>query len=140
MQRDSCGLLIKQIHDAVGRYANNALREKGLTLAQVRVLMELGAGDGAPKPLKELERRFRVAQPTVLGVVRRLEAKGLVQGFTDPQDSRVKLVKLTAEGDKLRRTNIREIEQMEERLLGHMTEVEQKDFLRLLHRAYDNIK
>ncbi len=28
MQRDTCGILIKQIHDAVGKHINNALRER----------------------------------------------------------------------------------------------------------------
>ncbi len=140
MKRESCGLLIKQIHDAVGKHVNNMLREKDLTLAQVRVLMELGNSGGAAVPLKTLERRFHVAQPTVVGVVRRLEAKGLVEGFPDPEDSRVKLVRLTPEGDKFREDNMRAIEETEKRLLSNLTEAEQRELLRMLRTVYDNIK
>ena len=140
MQRDTCGILIKKIHDAVCRHVNNALREKGLTLAQVRVLMELGADGGTAKPLKELERRFHVAQPTVAGVVHRLEAKGLVRSCSNPEDNRVKLVRLTPEGEVFRNSNMREIEEMEKRLVKHLTEREQQELLRLLHSVYDNIK
>lgn len=139
MRHDTIGILIKQIHDAVGKHVNNALREKGLTMAQVRVLMELGEDDGSAKSLKELEHRFRVAQPTVVGVVRRLEAKGLVQGFSDPDDNRVKLVRLTPDGERLRKMNMREIDEMEERLLKNMSEDEQQNFLRMLHTVYNNI-
>lgn len=140
MQRDTCGMLIKQIHDAVGKQANNELREKDLTLSQVRILMELGDDGEGAKSLKELERRFHVSQPTIVGIVRRLEEKGLVQGFTAPEDNRVKLVNLTPDGEKFRETNIRAIEEMEKRLLSRLTETEQLDFLLMLRTVYDSIK
>ncbi len=140
MQRDTCGILIKQIHDAVGKHINNALREKGLTLAQVRVLMELGDDGGIAKSLKELERRFHVSQPTVVGIVSRLEAKGLVRGFSNPEDNRVKLVRLTPEGERFREANMREIEEMEKHMLNRLTEAEQQDFLRMLRTVYNTIK
>ena len=81
MQQNFCGLLIKQIHDAIGKHVNNELREKELTLSQVRVLMELGDNSGGAMPLKELERRLHVAQPTVVGIVHRLEEKGVYTGI-----------------------------------------------------------
>ena len=140
MHQDYCGLLIKQIHDAVGKHVNNELRERDLTLTQVRVLMELGEDGGGAMPLKELERRFHVAQPTVVGIVRRLEEKRLIQGFTAPEDNRVKLVKLTLEGKTFRETNICAIEEMEKRLLSRLTEAEQRDFLRMLRTVYDSVR
>jgi DNA-binding MarR family transcriptional regulator len=140
MQQDTCGMLIKKIHDAIGKQVNNELREKDLTLAQARVLMELGDDGGGAKSLKELERRFHVAQPTVVGLVHRLEVKGLVQGYTDPVDNRVKLVKLTPDSEKFLNTNKRGIEEIEERLLSSLTKKEQQEFLRMLHTVYDRIK
>jgi DNA-binding MarR family transcriptional regulator len=140
MQRDTCGILIKKIHDAAGKRINNSLREKDLTLTQARILFELGNDSKGIMPLKELERRFNVAQSTIVGVIRRLEAKGFVQGSIDPKDNRVKLVKLTPEGEKFREMTIDEIEKMEKRLLAHLTKTEQRDFLRFLHTVHDNIK
>ncbi len=140
MKRETCGMLIKQIHDTVGKHVNNELREKGLTLSQVRILMELGDDSGGAMPLKELERRFHVSQPTIVGIVRRLEEKGLVQGFSVPEDNRVKLVNLTPDGEKFRETNMRAIEEMEKQLLSRLTETQQQDFLRMLRTVYDSIK
>ena len=34
MEQNSCGALIKQIHDAMERRANYAMREQDLTMAQ----------------------------------------------------------------------------------------------------------
>ena len=140
MRHETCGLLIKMIHDSVRKRLDNSLREKDLTLAQVRVLMELGGNSSEAKSLKELERRFRVAQSTIVGIISRLEAKGFVQGFTAPDDNRVKLVKLTPDGEKFREANIREVEEMEEKLVSNLTEFEQQDFLRMLRTVYESIR
>ncbi|NLT40718.1 MAG: MarR family transcriptional regulator [Clostridiales bacterium] len=140
MRSGTCGMLIKQIYDAIGKQANNALRKNDLTLSQVRLLMELGEDGGAAKSLKELERRFQVAQPTISGIVRRSEAKGLVHVFTSSEDNRVKLVKLTPEGEALQQSNMCEIEKMECRLVLRLTEEEQQELLRMLHIVYNNIK
>lgn len=140
MHRDTCGRLIKQIHDAIDKHVNNELHQKNLTLAQARVLIELDEDYGCAKPLKELERCFHVAQPTVVGLVRRLEEKGFVEGFIDPKDNRVKLVKLTLEGEKFLETTKLEIEEIEKQLLTNLTQAEQQNLLRALSTVYDNIK
>jgi DNA-binding MarR family transcriptional regulator len=140
MRCESCGFLIKQIHDAVGKRVNNELRANNLTLTQVRVLMELWEEGGGSIALKELERRFRVAQSTVVGIVHRLEVKGFVEGFTAPDDNRVKLVKLTPEGKKFREKHIRAINEMEKQLISCLSADERRDFLRMLHIVNENAK
>jgi DNA-binding MarR family transcriptional regulator len=140
MQRDTCGRLIKQIHDALDKHVNNELRRKDLTLAQARILIELGENGGGALPLKELERSFHVAQSTVVGLVRRLEAKGLLEGFTDPKDSRVKLVRLTAEGENFLDATRQEVIRTDERLMSGLSEAEERDLLRMLRKIYENIK
>jgi DNA-binding MarR family transcriptional regulator len=140
MQRENYGLLIKQIHDAVGKRANNALRADGLTLTQMRVLTELGENGGGAMPLKELERRFGVAQSTVVGIVRRLEAKGFLYGFTDPEDNRVKLVGLTPAGEQFHENSAQAINEMETRMTARLTEAERRDLLRMLRTVYENVK
>lgn len=41
MEQNSCGALIKQIHDAMERRANYAMREQDLTMAQTGALLIL---------------------------------------------------------------------------------------------------
>ena len=140
MDKTSCGLLIKQIHDATRKHVDNSLRKKGLTLAQGRVLMVLGEEGGSAIALKELERRFHVAQSTIAGLVQRLEAKGFVEGVTASGDNRVKLVRLTPAGEQFHKANIKEIVEIEQRLLSPLTGQEQEDFLRMLRTVFDGIK
>ena len=63
-ERESCGGLIKQIHDALERNANNAMRPQGMTMAQFGVLLALRWEEDGTLPLKVLEQRLHVAQST----------------------------------------------------------------------------
>ena len=140
MKQDSCGFLLKQIHDAIRKRVDNRLRENGLTMTQVRLLMELGDSEDDALSLKELERHFRVAQSTIVGIVLRLEAKGFVQGYVASDDSRVKLVRLTPEGAAIREAHKKEIDELEELLVSGLTEREGLDLLRMLHNVYERIR
>ena len=97
-REETGGMLLKQVHDAIGKRLNNDLRESGLTNVQLGVLQVLAHTEGQQLRLKEIERIFHVSQPTVVGVADRLEEKGLIQTVPDPKDKRVRMVKLTEEG------------------------------------------
>ena len=99
-QRD-CGLLMKQIHDEMRKNANNALRPQGITLVQLDALTKLDQAPEGQRSLKELEQILHVAQSTAAGIVARLEQKGLVEGFGDAGDRRVKRVKITPAGGRV---------------------------------------
>jgi DNA-binding MarR family transcriptional regulator len=50
------------------------------------------------RPMKEVAARLRVDPSTATRAVQRLEADGLVERFTSPDDGRVVLVRITPEG------------------------------------------
>lgn len=133
------GLLIKQIHDKLEKQANNALRQQGLTLMQVSVLMALQGAEGKRCSMKELERFFGVAQSTVAGVVSRLEQKNLVTATGDPEDKRVKLVCMTASGEACCGQAACHMDQAEETLLRGFTPEERAQLNSLLARVADNL-
>lgn len=72
-----------------------------LTAPQLWALWELGK-DG-PLSLKDLSARIQLHPSTVVGVVDRLEAKGLVTRKTDTVDRRRVKLSLTAAGRALRK-------------------------------------
>ena len=78
MNETNCGELIKHIHCAMQKNANNELRAEDLTFAQVHLLFTL---EQQPKQcclMKKLERKMGVAQSTIAGLVKRCAEKGLV--------------------------------------------------------------
>lgn len=129
----------KQIDLAIGRLTKNAYRRDDLTLSQVRLLLELGKADNNTMSLKELERCLHVAQPTIVGLVKRLEAKGLVQKSTDPSDSRVRLVELTPAGIAYCSSSVEHIDAMEKGLMAPLTKKEQREFERMLRLVLEHI-
>lgn len=134
------GELIKLLHDRLEKQANNTLRAKDLTMMQVAVLMELQKADQSQISMKELERRFSIAQSTVAGIVSRLEQKGFVEALGDNSDKRIKLVHITSAGESCCKEASGYMEEAEQTLLHGFTEAEKKMFNLLLTRAAENMK
>ncbi len=126
------GVFIKQIHDELEKQTNNQLRSADLTMAQVGTLVILNRSPEGRMPLKELEKRLHVAQSTALGIVSRLERKGLVECFGDPADRRIKMVQITANGTNCCCRAVRYVRTAEEQLLAGLTDEERAAFYTLL--------
>lgn len=134
------GQLIKLLHDRLEKQANNTLREKDLTMMQIAILLELQKAEQKQRSMKELERKFCVAQSTVAGIISRLEQKGFVEPFGDASDKRVKVVHITAAGEDCCREADGYMTEAEQMLLHGFSESEKVLFNQLLTRAAENMK
>ena len=130
----TCGALLKQINDIMEKNANNSLRGQDLTIAQSGVLVLLDETDGKTATFKELEKRFGVSQPTMVGLLSRLEQKHLVEILADPEDKRIRRAHLTQKGEEKCKEGYKRMRSAEEFLLGGLTAEEKKEFLRLLSK------
>lgn len=139
LEQESCGMLIKQIHDTLGKTANNALRMRDLTLVQLNVLMALCQADGHQMPLKELEQLLHVAQSTAAGIIKRLELKGFVEGSKDASDRRTKMVRITPLGIECCQTADQEGTRAESKLLAGLTDGERETLIALLKKICHNL-
>lgn len=139
IDQNSCGALIKQIHDELEKNANNAMRVHGITMVQCSALLILNGASEKQMALKELERRLRVAQSTAAGIVTRLEQKKLVEGFGSPEDKRIKMVRITWQGIECCKRAEQDMEQAETMLLSGLTITEQGIFLSLLKKVRDTL-
>lgn len=134
------GQLIKQLNDAIERLANNSLRQNDLTMVQVWVLLSLNEKDGKTYSFKELEKILGVAQSTCAGIVNRLALKKLVDCFTDSNDKRMKLVRITQAGEMCCQDARQNIKELEETMFKGLSEEEQETFHSLLQKIYENVK
>ena len=133
------GLKLKLIYDCIHRHANNDMQEMDLTFSQHHVIMCLAHREGHTAELKELEREFRVSQPTMAGIVQRLEAKGYVEPLAHPTDRRIKMIRLTAEGLELGERSHRKMLQRQQEMMENFTPEELETLDRLLDRVYHNM-
>ena len=139
LEQKSCGMLIKQIHDALGKNANNALRARGLTLVQLNVLMVLCQANDRQMSLKELEQILHVAQSTAAGIIKRLELKGFVEGSKDTADRRTKMVRITSLGIECCQAADRDGTRAEAELLAGLTDMEKETLITLLKKICHNL-
>lgn len=137
---NSCGAIIKQIHDELEKQANNAMRHQDITMTQLGVLLALNHTSNKQMTLKELEQSLRVAQSTAAGVVARLEKKGFIEGFGDSSDRRIKMIRITPSGEQCCQEAYKNMEIAEAGLLSGLTETEQNIFKSLLQKVRDTIK
>ena len=128
----TCGALLKQINDIMEKNANNALRGEDLTISQSGVLVLLDGKEEKKATFKELEKSFGVSQPTMVGILSRLEQKNLVEILDDPSDKRIRRAHLTKEGADKCKEGYKHMKAAERLLLGSLTEDEKKEFFRLL--------
>lgn len=75
------------------------LSGSGLTAPQAKVIFCLGDTDGMP--CSEITEQTLVTKGTLTGVIDRLEAKGLVQRWSDSDDGRKIIVDLTRMGERV---------------------------------------
>ncbi|BCG46575.1 Transcriptional regulator, MarR family [Citrifermentans bremense] len=90
---------IRRVFQAVNEYSKKAERETGLTGPQlwaIKVIAERG-----PLKVSELARRMYLHPATVVGVVDRLEGRGLVSRMRSREDRRVVKIELTEHGKNL---------------------------------------
>lgn len=140
MEELTIAMMLKKLNDEMNKRANADLERQNLTFSQMHVLIYLYRSDKEEIPLKELERRFHVAQATMAGIVKRLEAKKFVSGRIDPDDKRVKLVSLTSSGREFMKENRKEMEEHDAYLVKDLSDEEQQEMKRLLTILYNTCR
>lgn len=140
MKRSCCGTLIKQIHNELEKKTNRLLRLQNLTAAQADALIVLSQKPDRQMSLKELERTLHVAQSTAAGIVNRLEQRGYIGGFGDSTDKRVKMLRITEQGEGCCHHASRSMAKAEEQLLEKLTETEREIFCSLLQKVWNSLQ
>jgi DNA-binding MarR family transcriptional regulator len=95
----SCMQNLRRIVRALEDYSSNVEKRFGLTGPQLWALWELGRT--GPCALKDLAEQMKLDSSTVVGVVDRLVAKGLIQRGPDPHDRRRISLTTTGKGQEI---------------------------------------
>jgi DNA-binding MarR family transcriptional regulator len=135
--RQNASFALAKVCRAHRTYVGELLSAHGLHVGQDMVLVELWQDDGLRG--SELADRLGVEPPTVTKMLRRLEACGLVERRTDPQDARSLRVYLTAQGLALEEPVVRCWERAERTMLSGMDAGDRQTFRTLLNRVRRNL-
>lgn len=72
----------------------------------------------------------------IIGTLDELQQAGLIDRTPDPADRRVRLLAITPQGRRVRRTVRKEIQAQEEQVLTALTPADRKTFLRILQELH----
>lgn len=132
------GVLIKNISDAIETNANTELAEFDLTVSQYRYL-EYIQDNGGCASAKDIRDRFKVSQPTVAGILKRLRAKGYLVSEVSKDDERAKNLSITAAGENIVNRAGTHKNSTEERILSELSDAERKTIKELLLKVYEGL-
>ena len=134
--------LLKQISLRYECECNRLLSEYDLTLAQVELqhFLFLRQEQGVPVNQRSIEEMLHLKNPTVTGILNRLESKGFIVRVADPRDRRVNIIMLTDKAVALRGEVVRAAEKTESMLTEGFSEEEKAQLQYLLGKMYANIR
>ena len=139
LPEQAVGPRIKRISNAMDRKRTVDLEDLGLTSSQGLVLGYLARHrDEAVFP-GDVCRHFGLSQPTVTGILQRLEAKGFVAYAEDSGDRRKKRVFATEKALDVHHRVLQRFQETETLITDQMTEQEVGTLLALLDRVIDNV-
>lgn len=104
---------LERLSQAVRTALGSAARGKGLSPLQTQVLIYLLASGDKPNP-SDIAARFQITLPTLSDALASLEAKRLITRAVDPNDSRRRVLRLTAKGRRNARSIARWAQAIEE--------------------------
>jgi DNA-binding MarR family transcriptional regulator len=133
------GILIKFIDNAVKKNCNSMLKEMNLTSTQLDVLMYLLSSQDREVNQTDIEREFKIKNPTVTGILNRLEAKGFVRRAVSSSDARVKRILVTGKSREIEKKVHQKGALIEDGLLRGFTKEEQEQLSAFLKRVLDNV-
>ncbi len=137
-KRQTIGFLFKQINNNYEKELNRRLRMLGLTSSQCEVLDYLFSSNKEAVTQHDIERALSLKNPTVTGLLKRLDEKGFILVVPDPDDKRCKNVFLTEKAYDIQRRMEEERKEMDKMLTLGMTRREVDALNKMLEKVLYN--
>lgn len=138
--KNALGPRIKRVNNVLDFWRTQDMERLGLTSTQGYLLGWLTRNVDRSVTPSELGRSFRLSQPTISGILQRLEAKGFVTMEADPNDRRRKYVRTTERAAECHQQIISNFRDMERRLAAPLSAEEQETLVALLDRMINGLE
>lgn len=139
METKKIGYLIKQVYLMNQISLNAMFAEFGLTASQTFTLIYLfKAHDrGETVHQRDIEAAMDISNPTVTGILNRLEHKGLIQREQNGKDARIRNITVTKQALELDKVLRKKFDRNEQELIAMLSEEEiacmESCLLKMLH-------
>lgn len=130
----SIGKKFRMISNKFREVADKNLQRYNLTAAQLEILIYLKSSEEEEIHQRQIETWFRLKNPTVTGLLNRLEEKEFIVRRMNPADRRYRVIELTDKGEQLLGEMWEEAKMAENRLFGSLSQEELDQLSGLLDR------
>ena len=132
---------IFRLNNALIKQKNRNMAEYGLTSIQADVLVYV-LMNYRQREVNQLDVQavFKLTNPTVSGIVDRLEEKGFIKRVRSEKDARFRSLVAMPKGIALQETLCRSAAEAENYLVQNMSDAERTEFERLLKIALDTME
>lgn len=140
--KEHVGLLVKFINGKVNNRVNKNLAEFNLTGVQHEILCFINRNEHERDVFqKDIEKCLKLTNPTVTGIVKRLEEKEMIVRCPSSDDARYKCLHVTEKGKEVICKSFKfGAENIEKQLVKGMSDEEVKMLKDLLYRALRNME
>lgn len=133
------GIYIKKLNIAFENKCNKELKPYNIPLTQFKILKYLLNNRDREINQKDLEKHFSSTNPTITGVLNRLEAKDYIKRVVSENDARFRKIELCEKAILLNEEFINVAETFENDLIKGFSEEEKKVALTLFQKMLDNL-
>lgn len=137
MDIDSIAILVKRVSLEFDKMAATRLKQYDITPSQYKVLKLVARSPEHTVRQVDVERQFSMTNPTVTGLVRNLEKKGLVERTPNPDDARSKVIDLTERGASAKDGLLDLGAELEREFTRNLTEEEKAQVKALLRKLLE---
>lgn len=132
MANKRISILIKRASLDFDKLSNQLLSPFDLTGSQFKILMVLYMSPAGSVRQTDIEAKFSMTNPTVTGLVHKLEAKDLVNRMPHPEDRRSKVLVLTERAIQMKEELLDLADSLEQQMTANLTKEEYDQLASLL--------
>ena len=124
---------VEEMMSSYGKYITTTLNDNDISRAELPFLLRIRFGDKTTQ--KELVDLFKVSEGYTAKLLRKFEDKNYITRYENPENHRIKIVKLTPEGIEKTDKFIEYIKEWENMVTSNMTQDEVQTLKKLLFKV-----
>ena len=138
-QNQPIGFIVKQINNVYEKELNERLRKIGITSSQCAVLDYLFRTSKEEVSQRDVEKNLNLKNPTVTGILKRLDEKGYILCVPNANDRRKKNIYLTEKAYDIQRRMETDRRKLDRELTRGMSKREVESLTKNLEKLLYNI-
>lgn len=131
---------LRQICNLIKKHFNKDFEKLGLTFSQSGVLIFILTNKHKEINQRDIEKEFDLTNPTVNGILNRLETKGLIKRINNENDKRVKNIIPLQKAEEFLEVVNQKKRKLENNMLQNIPPEELNVFYNVLQKINNNLK